>query len=52
MIACLITFSFFVVAFAVASAYSLLVLLVRPGSTVSRLVLLTDVVSSYNLQTM
>ncbi|CAN6335895.1 unnamed protein product [Urochloa humidicola] len=34
---------FFVVAFAVASAYSLLVLLVRPGSTVGRLVLLTDV---------
>ncbi|CAL5097683.1 unnamed protein product [Urochloa decumbens] len=35
---------FFVVAFAVASAYSLLVILVRPGSTVARLVLLTDVV--------
>jgi hypothetical protein len=33
-----------VVAFAVASAYSLLVIPVRPGTTASRLVLLTDVV--------
>lgn len=38
------SFVFFVVAFAVAFAYSLLVLLVRPGSTTSRLVLLTDVI--------
>uniref|UniRef100_A0A0A8XXA6 CASP-like protein n=1 Tax=Arundo donax TaxID=35708 RepID=A0A0A8XXA6_ARUDO len=38
------SFVFFLVAFAVACAYSLLVLLVRPGSTASRLVLLTDVV--------
>jgi uncharacterized protein (TIGR01569 family) len=38
------SFVFFVVAFAVAFAYSLLVLLVRPGSTPSRLVLLSDVI--------
>ncbi|CAN6353281.1 unnamed protein product [Urochloa humidicola] len=37
------SFIFFVVAFAVAAAYSLLVILVRPGSTLARLVLLTDV---------
>jgi uncharacterized protein (TIGR01569 family) len=41
---CSITRRFFVVAFAVAFAYSLLVLLVRPGSTASRLVLLSDVI--------
>ncbi|RLN30328.1 hypothetical protein C2845_PM05G08580 [Panicum miliaceum] len=38
------SFVFFVVAFAVAFAYSLLVLFVRPGSTASRLVLLSDVI--------
>ncbi|OEL26330.1 CASP-like protein 1C1 [Dichanthelium oligosanthes] len=38
------SFVFFVVAFAVAFAYSLLVILVRPGSTASRLVLLSDVI--------
>ncbi|KAF8666964.1 hypothetical protein HU200_053131 [Digitaria exilis] len=38
------SFIFFVVAFAVGFAYSLLVILVRPGSTASRLVLLSDVV--------
>jgi hypothetical protein len=43
-----LTHSFFVVAFAVAFAYSLLALLVRPGSTASRLLLLSDVVTIYN----
>lgn len=38
------SFVFFVVAFAVTFAYSLLVLFVRPGSTASRLVLLSDVI--------
>ncbi|KAJ1262456.1 hypothetical protein BS78_09G109100 [Paspalum vaginatum] len=38
------SFVFFVVAFAVAFAYSLLVLVVRLGTTASRLVLLTDVI--------
>ncbi|EES19280.1 hypothetical protein BDA96_09G093900 [Sorghum bicolor] len=37
------SFVFFVVAFAVAFAYSLLALLARPGSTASRLLLLSDV---------
>ncbi|WVZ97429.1 hypothetical protein U9M48_042969 [Paspalum notatum var. saurae] len=38
------SFVFFVVAFALSVAYSLLVLLVSLGSTASRLVLLTDVI--------
>ncbi|KAK3140412.1 hypothetical protein QOZ80_5AG0400610 [Eleusine coracana subsp. coracana] len=38
------SFIFFVVAFAVACAYSLLVVFVRPGSTASRLVLMSDVI--------
>lgn len=42
-----LTHSFFVVAFAVAFAYSLLALLVRPGSAASRLLLLSDVVIIY-----
>jgi hypothetical protein len=49
MTMCSITRRFFVVAFAVTFAYSLLVLFVRPGSTASRLVLLSDVVSSTDL---
>jgi hypothetical protein len=44
--------SFFVVAFAVTFAYSLLAaVLVRPGTTASRLVLLSDVVIYANLTT-
>lgn len=43
--------SFFVVAFAVTFAYSLLAVLVRPGTTASRLVLLSDVVIYANLIT-
>ena len=50
MTMCSITRRFFVVAFAVTFAYSLLVLFVRPGSTASRLVLLSDVVSSRLMQ--
>ncbi|TVU18560.1 hypothetical protein EJB05_34666 [Eragrostis curvula] len=38
------SFIFFVVALAVAAAYSLLVILVRPGSTAGRLVLMSDVI--------
>ncbi|XP_062180927.1 CASP-like protein 1C1 [Phragmites australis] len=38
------SFVFFVVAFAVACAYSLIVLFVRPGSSASRLALMSDVI--------